>query len=176
MATERQSPDTIATQTNLSGVIGDIQDDPDSPDANWLIASGNSVNVDVRVTLPSPTGNPTVGADLQEFKAWIRQYDEGQSGTPDVRLELWENGALVRAGSDESVTISGHMITFTWDADELGTVAVSLVECQIVGTKSGGSPSKRNTVDIGAVEWNVTYSEGGGDSSPIGAWMMVSPG
>ena len=160
MATERQSPDTIAAQTNLSGVVGDIQDDPDSPDANWMVASGNSVNVDVRVTLPSPTGNPTVGADLQEFKAWVRQFDTGQTGDPTARIELWENGVLVRVGSDVSITGSGQMVTFTWNANELGTADGSLVECKVVGIKSGGGPSKRNSLDVGAIEWNVNYSAG----------------
>lgn len=159
--TERQSPDAILVITNLNpNNVAYIQDDPDSPDGNWLVASGNNVNTDVRVSFPTPTGNPTVGADLQEFKAWVRQYDEGQSGTPDVRIELWENGVLIRAGSDESVTLSGHMVTFTWNANEIAVADGSLVELKVVGTKSGGSPSSRNTVDVGAIEWNVDYTAG----------------
>ena len=164
METERQSPDTIAAQTNLSGVVGDIQDDPDSPDANWMVASGNSVNTDVRVTLPTPTGNPTVGADLQEFKTWVRQFDTGQTGDPTARIELWENGSLIRAGSDVAITGSGQMVVFPWNANELVTSDGSLVECKVVGVKSGGGPSKRNTIDIGAIEWNVEYSAG---STPV---------
>lgn len=161
MATERKSPDTIAAITNLApNNVAYIQDDPDSPDGNWLVASGNNINTDVRTTFPTPTGNPTVGADLQEFKAWVRRFDEGQTGTPEARIELWENGVLVRAGANEEVTTSGHMVTFPWNASELGTVDGSLVECKVVGTKSGGSPTARNTVDVGAVEWNVEYSVG----------------
>ena len=68
---------------------------------------------------------------------------------------------MVRAGSDENVTTSGHMVTFTWNASELGTADGSLVEMKVVGTKAGGSPSNRNSVDIGAVEWNVDYTVGG---------------
>jgi hypothetical protein len=33
------APDTIATQTNLSGVVGDIDESVDSPDSNWLTLS-----------------------------------------------------------------------------------------------------------------------------------------
>lgn len=33
---ETLAPDTIAEQTNLAGVVGDIDDDPFNPDANWL--------------------------------------------------------------------------------------------------------------------------------------------
>ena len=160
MADERQSPDAVLASAELSGGVGDIDDDPDSPDGNWMVASGNNVNVDVRTSFPTPTGSPTVGADLQEFKAWVRQYDEGQGGTPEVRIELWENGNLVRAGNDENVTTSGHMVSFTWNANELGTADGSLVEMKVVGTKAGGSPSNRNTIDVGAVEWNVAYTAG----------------
>lgn len=34
----RSSPDAILATSNLTGVLGDITDDPDSPDANWLIS------------------------------------------------------------------------------------------------------------------------------------------
>ena len=160
MATERLAPDVILEVSNLTGVVGDIQDDPDSPDGNWLTASSNNVITDVRVSVPSPTGNPTVGADLQEFRVLFRQYDEAQGGTPEGRIELWENGVLIRAGSDVSVPDGGIVVGFTWNASELGTANGSLVEIKAVGTKSGGSPSNRNSTEVGAIEWNVVYSEG----------------
>lgn len=34
----RIAPDAILSQTNLTGGVSLIQDDPDSPDANWLVA------------------------------------------------------------------------------------------------------------------------------------------
>lgn len=160
MATERKAPDAILEITNLSGVVGDIQDDPDSPDGNWLVASSNNVNTDVRVSVPTPTGNPTVGADAQEFRVLLRQYDENQGKAPDGRIELWENGVLIRAGSDISIPDGGIVVSFTWNASELGTADGSLVEIKVVGTKSGGSPSNRNSTEVGAVEWNVVYSAG----------------
>lgn len=43
MATERQSPDAILELTNLSGVVGDIQDDPDNPNGNWLTYITNNI-------------------------------------------------------------------------------------------------------------------------------------
>lgn len=158
MTTERLAPDAIVELLEMSGVLGDIQDDPDSPDGNWLIASGNNVNTALRASFPSPTGNPAVGADLQEFRALVRQYDEGQGGTPDARVELWEDGGLIRAGPDTPVPDGGIVISLTWNANELGTPAGSLVECRVVGTKSGGSPGNRNSVEVGAVEWNADVS------------------
>lgn len=37
-AATRIAPDAILSQTNLTGVVASIQDDPDSADANWLTA------------------------------------------------------------------------------------------------------------------------------------------
>lgn len=173
--TERQAPDTETdTTTELVGDAAgdcdsndcapDVDDDPDAPDGVWAKASGNNVNVSLNLQFPTPTGSPTVGADLQEFKCWVRESHPAQSGTPSARIELWENGVLVRAGSDSDVTNAGagEMRTLTWNASELGTADGSLVEVNFVGTKSGGSPGARNSVDLGACEWNVTYTAGGG--------------
>lgn len=162
MALETKTPTSILASTDLSGAVTDIDEDPDSADGNWMVASGNNVNTDVRVDFDTPTDTLTSGADLQEFKAHVRQFDEGQSGTPQVRMELWENGTLVRAGSDENVTTGGHTFTFTWNATELTDQSGLNVECKVVGTKSGGSPGARNTVDVGAVEWNLDYTPSGG--------------
>ncbi len=162
MATERQSPDAILAQTSLSGVVSDIQDDPDAPDANWLIASNNNTNVSVRTSFPSPTGDPSVGADLQEFRFQVRRTAGSGTVDPTARAELWENGVLVRAGGENTVTSdSGQVFAFIWNADELATVDGSLVELKVVGTKSGGAPAKRSAVDVGAVEWNVDFVSGG---------------
>ena len=136
MVSERQSPDgTTFTLVELTGAYTTVDDDPDSPDGEWLIASGNNVNTSVLASFPTPTGTPTVGADLQEFRVLVRQFDEGQTGTPQARIELWENGALVRAGTDTDVTVGGVVLSFTWNANELATADGSLVECKVVGTK-----------------------------------------
>jgi len=157
MATERQSPDGLLVQTNLSGVLSAIQDDPDSPDGNWLTYITNNVDTVCRVSFPTPSGNPTIGAGLQEFKIWVRK--QPGTGTPTVRIELYENGvskAIILANT--SVTSpTGELFSATWNANLLGTPDGSLVECYIYGTAVGGAPSKRCTVEVGAVEWNVTY-------------------
>jgi len=159
MATERQSPDAIAALTGCSpNTLTHITDDPDAPDGNWIVANSNNTNDDIRVTFPTPTGSPTVGAGLQEFRTYVRQFDTGQTGTPTCRVELWENGVLVRAGTNTNVTGAGQILAFTWNASELGTADGSLVECKLVGTKSAGAPSVRNAVDFGAIEWNVDYT------------------
>ncbi len=155
MSIERLPPDTILVQTNLAGIVTDIDERPTAPDAKWLVASNNNVNIDVRVSFPTPINTPQIGPDLQEFFVFVRQFDESQSGTPTARIELWEAGALVRAGSNTSVPDGGLLFKLTWNANEI--TAAADVECKVIGTKVGGAPSARNTVDVGAVEWNVEF-------------------
>ncbi len=159
-ATERQSPDGLLQQDNLSGALSDIQDDPDSPDANWLTYITDNVNTVTRVSFPTPTGDPTVGADLQEFKIWVRQQPDGAGADPTVRIELYENGSsLGTILADTAVSsTSGAFYSGTWNANLLGAADGSLVECYIYGTAVGGGPSDRCTVEVGAVEWNVDYT------------------
>lgn len=161
-ATERQSPDAILEIVNLTGTVSEIQDDPDSPDADWLVIVEDKVDTSARVSFSTPTGNPTVGADLQEFRALVRKT--AGSSAPEARIELWENGNLIRAGSENSVT-GNLVISFTWNANEISNADGSLVECKIFGTASRGNPANRATVEVGAVEWNVDYSAGSPDIS-----------
>lgn len=156
MATERQAPDAELSCSGLATCdVTEHDADPDS-DSTCIVASGNNTNTEYGVDFPTPSGNPTVGADLQEFRAGVEEFDSGQTGTPDARIELWENGGLVRAGSDTPVS-SYAVLSFTWNANELGTADGSLVQCKVIGTKSGGGPGARNTVNIGQIEWNVDY-------------------
>lgn len=158
MATERKSPDELLVQTNLTGTLSDIQDDPNSPDGNWLTYIANNVDTVCRVSFPTPTGNPTQGADLQEFKIWVRK--QPGTGTPTVTISLYENGNLVTElmAATNVTNSSGEIFSVTWNANLLGTADGSLVELYIYGNAVGGAPSGRCTVEIGAVEWNVDYT------------------
>lgn len=159
--TERQSPDVLIAQDNLTGTVTDIQDDPDSPDTNWLTAISNNVNTVCHVSFPTPTGNPTTGAGLQEFKIWVRKDAVGGvgAGIPTVMIDLYENGSFVaNIMAASNVTYStGQLFSGTWDANLLTNADGSAVECYIFGDAVGGAPNNRVTVGVGAVEWNVDY-------------------
>lgn len=160
MASERQAPDAQLSCVNL--VTCDVTEhdaDPDS-DNTCIAATGESVSTEYGVDFPTPTGNPTVGADLQEFRAGVEQWSPTQSGTPEARIELWENGSLVRLGPYFDVDTYA-VLSFLWNANELSTPDGSLVQCKVTGKKSGGGPPARNAVNIGQIEWNVEYTAGG---------------
>lgn len=81
MSQQRLAPDAILELTNLTpNTVAYIQDDPDSPDGNWLTYVTNNVDTVCRVSFPTPTGNPTVGADLQNFRVLVRKNPG--TGTP----------------------------------------------------------------------------------------------
>jgi hypothetical protein len=160
--TEDLAPDsTIVSQTTFSETnTANIDDDPDSPDANWALIGGNNVNGAIRVSFPTPTGSPKTGAGLQEFRAELRQQSVGQTGTPTARLDLYETGgSVLQTGTEQNITSeSSQVISETWDATLLATADGSAVEVDIVVTKSGGSPSARESCDIGAVKWVCEYT------------------
>ena len=168
MAAERKEPDVLISSSGLTGVVGDIQADPDTKSGAWtaadpLRATGNNVSVNIHCSFPSPSDNLTVGADLQEFRVLLRPFDSGHTGDPDWRIELRQNGSLVRAGSNTEILndAGDTVVAFTWNANELTSDPGGVqVEIKVFGVKTGGSSAVRNTIDIGAAEWNVDYTSG----------------
>jgi len=84
----------------------------------------------------------------------VRLDTNSGTGTPTARIEVWESGVLFVAGSEVDVTSSStQIITFDWDATGLSDSTGAGVEIKVFGTKTGGSPTVRSTVDVGFVEW-----------------------
>ena len=155
MAIERLAPDAILAQTNLSGAVTAIDEDPDSADASWLTAPGSNNATAVRVSFPTPSGPLTTGAGVQNFRVQVRKT--AHSTNPTCTIELYENGTLIStlvSGTAVSST-TGTVIQATWDAT--GRTA-SQIECRVSGTVGGGSPGNRASLEVGAIEWNATYS------------------
>lgn len=162
MATETKFPDGIVSSLNYSTLnLGDIDDDPDADDSVYGTWDGNG-NTDCLVDFPTPTGDPTVGADLQEFRVKIRRDSGSGTNTTSWSLELWENGVQVRAlatGSDPST--AGVVVSGTWNANEIATADGSLVQCKLLQTAGGGgNPSARRGIEVGAFKWDVVYDSG----------------
>lgn len=69
--TQRLAPDAILVQTAQSGAVSLIQDDPDSPDANWLTGT-SATAAELRVSFPTPDSTLLTGDFKQEFRVRIR--------------------------------------------------------------------------------------------------------
>lgn len=158
MAAERVAPDTLITQTNLSGSITDIDDDPDSPDGNWLTADDDEIDTDARVGFATPASAPLVGKGLQEFKVQVRKTSTATGNRhPTLTVYLYDNGTVIRNLGSETVQSTGSQVfSFFWDGIEAASQPDgSVIEVVLHGTVSSGSAAQKRTVEIGAVEWNA---------------------
>jgi hypothetical protein len=168
-AQERMPPDAIASGGCdwVGCAVGIVDEDPDGPGIDWATAADNNSNHNGHFSFGTPTQPLTSGANLQEFRASVRKNSTCGTGTPTARIELWESGALVRAGTAVSVTAANsctqgtncQVLSFTWSASEV--TAAANVEVNVFGIKSGGSPAARCAVDLGAVEWNADVTAAG---------------
>ena len=159
MTTTRLAPDTIAAQTNLTGAVTDIDDDPLSPDGLWLAGGDDGTDTTLRVTFPSPATDLNTGAGLQTFQVWCRAFVD-DTGNPTVDIELWENGSQVSILSTGTTITSstGQLVSATWDATLLSAVSGANVELYVIGHRSGGSPGARRSVEFGAVDWIADHA------------------
>jgi hypothetical protein len=157
--TARLAPDVLIAQDNLTGVVGDINEDVSSPTGVWLNEVDDALDTSCHVSFPTPTGDPTVGTDLQNFKLYVRRSTTSGGNDPTITVSLFENGSfnteLLTAQSVTSLT--GETITVPWNASLLSTASGINVELFADGNRSGGGPTARRTVEFDAVEWNVEY-------------------
>lgn len=152
-------PTAVEAASGYSSIpIADIDEDPDTPDGSWGTASGNNTATSVRVSFPTSTGAPDSSGTLV-IAAYVRKGPSGSAGTgtPTARIDLYYNGALIASGTTQNITsLTGQKITQNFDlatvnnAGQLGDG--SGLEVLIAGTQSGGSPSSRATVEVGAVD------------------------
>lgn len=157
-------PDGIITQTNLSGAIGDLDDDPDDPDGNWwtIVADGDTV---AHVSVGTPSRPLLAGADLQEIRVLVRKNAAG-GADPDVQVHLYESGNggnPLASTSVVSVTSeTGQVVSLTFDRTLLTDATGADLEVRVEGTANGGGPNERS-VEVGAIEFNPGFA-------PLRAW------
>lgn len=153
-----------------------VDDDPDSPDGNascsagvncdgWCAADNNNTNWSMTLTMPTPSSALDTSADAQEIKLYVKNFDEGQSGDPTIRVDIYDGTGCAdihESGAETTLTDAGFPATYTelWTA--AGISAAADICVQIVCTKSGGSPGARNSCDLDAIEWNVTWAAASG--------------
>lgn len=162
--TEAVTPDAVLTSSGLdvSGGISYIQDDPDSPDANWFTTTGSSGEISTSTTNPTNGANIDTATNAQQIKLWLRK-DASGGGNPTFTAEIHDSGGLHESlVIDASVTSStGTLYTYNWTA--AGLSSPNDVEIHLDLTKGGGGPNERN-VEVGATRWNMAYT--GAETQP----------
>lgn len=168
MASESLIVNSIEFEANhTSPDIADIDEDPDSPDANWMNWDGNG-NTDLRCGFPTPTADPTPGAGLQEFRIQVRKGDGSGGNDPVYDVELWDNNAGVPALATTLTTGAtltdsdldpGKVISFTFNSQDVGAIDGSETELRVVQTSGAtGTPGARRCLEVGAAEWVCEYT------------------
>lgn len=149
---ERIIPDEILSITNLTGSISDIQDDPDSPDGNWIVTLSQNTNVNIRIGFASTNFRVTPNS-TQEFKFHVRKNSTG-GNTTTYNVRLYESGVL-RATSDTFTVSATETRSFTWNSNLLTSSAFGQNVQFELAQLGGGTTGTRRWIEIGAVEWNA---------------------
>lgn len=157
MGTATYTPDAIVAQTNLTGTVADIQDDPDNPDESWLLATTSGGTL-LQASFPTPANNLT---GTQEFKCYVRKNATLQNDV-SFTISVAENGSTRGTSSTFTLTDteSPSLVSFQWNSALLTSLAGETVEIIVSQTGGdGGGPSSRRYLEIGAVEWNASFAE-----------------
>lgn len=183
MAIETLQPDgSVFTLTNLSGAYTGVDEGVDTPDGVWLTLGDDGTNSIVRASFPTPTGDPTIGANLQKFRLYVRVGTEAGGNTPALDLAIRETGGGTDLAVQTGISVTsytGEVVEFTWDASVLGTADGSAVEIYAIGQRSGGGPSGRRSVEFDAIEWVADFTVGesrSGSGSITETHTVVSAG
>jgi lysozyme len=147
-ATENLSPDAIISQTNTTGTVSNVQDSPSSPDANSLTATTTGTANDMRLSFPTPSKSLS---GTQTFNVWASATNT--NGAVTSTISIYENGVSKASGTATTVSTTGQILTFTWDASILSDPTGSNVEIYISNTGYSGGGAKKTNVSIGAVQW-----------------------
>ena len=161
MATETLSATSVVAKSGVQGTDVENITSLAADDTDYILASNNNTSVDLRVGFDSPKSDLNAG-QTQTITVVASQFDEGQTGTPTITLEVWEagGGAAIASTAAADVTAGDNTYTVDFtDADTADDTGASL-ELRVIGTKSGGSPSARNSVNIDFVKWVANYAVG----------------
>lgn len=143
---------------------GTLDEGADSPGGDWCTADNNNTNWTIAVSFDTPSGTLDTSSDAQSMEIYAQAFDEGQSGDPQIRIDVHDGtncADLHETGTETTLTDAGYpaKITDNWTASGVsGSADVCAV---IVCTKAGGGPGARNSCDIDAVEWEVVTAVAG---------------
>lgn len=161
MATEILLPDAVLTATNLTANIADLDEGVDNFDGVYATQGGANANTLLVLSFPTPSGDLTLGENLQTFRARVRK-NAIDGNDPTVRIEVRENGTIIANSTNTTVTsLTGENITFTWDATVLALQTGVDVEIGIAQQSGGqgGNAGNRRRIEIDTADWIADYIE-----------------
>ena len=160
--TENANDGGMETQCDTDAHLR-LDDDPDSPGGDRCAATDNNTDWNVMFTMPTPASALDNTTDAQAIDYYVQSFDEGQGLDPTIRVDIYDTTStacdtLHETGSETTLTDAGFpaKVTDNWTSAGLSSAADVCVN--IVCTKTGGSPGNRNSCNIDAIEWDVTWS------------------
>lgn len=174
------APTSIQSTTYPSGTVADIDEDPFSPDANWLSDPTLGLTHDTTVRFPT-TGSLNDGTDCQIFVARVRRSDisNPNQGSP-ISMELWQSGVKLRdLTCTPSVVLStdtdGEIVWATWSKSDLSDTSGAEVECRIVQDDEPYTLTGEGIQALGAVRWYADQSSAATyDTGMMAAWPAAA--
>lgn len=128
--------------------------------AYLMSADWGRYDTDARVSFPTPGNNGLyIGTGAQEFRVLVRQK-RSTGGSVVCRVELWESGVLKQTIVANTTVTSAAVLSGTFNAGDLTDTTGAGVECKVVGYGNID-----NAIEVGAIEWNVSYY--GGDVTRV---------
>lgn len=181
------SPSSILVQTNTTGTVSLLQDDVDTPDANYLTVVDPAVNTSLDVALADPSGALTLGANVQKIRVLVKKNNT-LGNNPTAVLSLWDNngGTKTQIGSNVNLTLTDTptIMSLSFDANSLVDKTGKNLEVKITGTPAGGGAATKRAVLVGAINFDASVVFGNPSnlrsthiqSNSVGLAWDVAPG
>ena len=166
MYRERLAPTGLSSGSNQSGVVGDIDNNPLTPDGSYIYPTTSTSAWSVIIDFATPTTLAAkTGADLQSFVLYVVAAipSNSQSWTlPSIKVELYEGGVfradlgtryITKASYPTPTFIDGvpigQYLIFPWDATLLSDQFGADVQLKITAT-----PGTNSSIYVDEVAWD----------------------
>lgn len=149
-------PTSIVSKTGVQGTDAANLTSLGADDTNYVLATNNNTNVDIRVGFDSFVGTFDAST-TQTVTVIVRQFDTNQNGTPTATVEVYDSGGLVASTGPTNVGTTDTTLTVNFTGSQTTDDTGESLEVRVIGTRTGGSPSNRNTVNIDLIRINASF-------------------
>lgn len=160
-AAETVRPTSITAQSGYTNcTVGEIDEDPDSPDSEWCDVGGaNNVVTLVTAAQADPIDNPVATSNAQEVRVQVRKTNH--STNPTCSVDILENGSLILNDiiSTAVSSTTGTVLSATWTYTGFTNADGSGLEVRVNCAVGGGAASNRASGEVGAIELNLETAE-----------------
>lgn len=153
MPISRLAPASV-TLTNLTGTVSAIQDDPDSPDANWLLTNSGGASV-CSAVFSKPSLRMTGNAS-QEVRVLTR-VNASAGNAVTFRIDFIQNGVTIATSGTLTAPATGTAVSsVTVPSINFSDLFGSNIQVDVTQlTGNSGQTASRRYLEIGAIEWNA---------------------